>query len=267
MKSCFNGLSTINIELTSRCNKACWMCGRRRIDRDYPKIAMNYGHMEFSLLEKIAMQLPHNIIVQMHSNGEPLLYPRLGDALKLFSRNFRHFNTNAKLIVEKADEIIGNMETMTISVIEQDPEGDKQYELVKQFLDIKKEKLPRLVYRFLGNVDNQERWKKLPGEVVTRVLHHPLGSFQYKKTPTKPEIGVCLDLLHHLVIDRFGNVFPCVRFDPKMQGIIGDANTTPLIDIWNSEKRRKLIEAHIKGDRTASPICKTCKFWGVPTGW
>ena len=30
----------LNIELTSRCNKNCWMCGRRKVDRDYPEIAM-----------------------------------------------------------------------------------------------------------------------------------------------------------------------------------------------------------------------------------
>lgn len=40
-----NGLGTINIELTSRCNKNCWMCGRRKVDREYPELALNYGDM------------------------------------------------------------------------------------------------------------------------------------------------------------------------------------------------------------------------------
>ena len=33
---CFNGLTTVNLELTNRCNKRCWMCGRRA--RSRPKI-------------------------------------------------------------------------------------------------------------------------------------------------------------------------------------------------------------------------------------
>ena len=69
MANCFNGLSTVNIELTSRCNKSCWMCGRRKIDREYPEIAMDYGDMDFSLVKKIAKQLPEGIVVQFHNNG------------------------------------------------------------------------------------------------------------------------------------------------------------------------------------------------------
>jgi len=262
-----NGLSTINIELTSRCNKSCWMCGRRTIDRDYPGIKMNYGDMSWHTLKILQTQIPPNIVVQFHSNGEPTLYPQLKLALELFPNNFRHFDTNAKLIVKRADDIIDNLDTMTISVIEQDPEGDEQYKIVKEFLKIRGDRKPMLVYRLLGNVEKSERWYRLPGLVATRVLHHPLGSFKYKNTPTVPEIGVCLDLLHHLTVDRFGNIFPCVRFDPKMEGKLGNVNTESLESIWNGEKRMKLIEAHIKGDRTTSPVCRKCKFWGVPVGY
>jgi len=267
MKKCFNGLTVVNGELTSRCNKSCWCCGRRKIDSDYPEIAMNYGDMDIQLVEKIAKQLPTGIVVQLHDNGEPTLYPQLENALSFFNKHIKHFDTNGKLIVKKADEIIGKLDTMTISVIENDPESDEQYEMTKQFLDLKENKKPNLIFRLLGNVEKKERWYKLPGIVATRILHHPLGSFKYKKTPTIPEIGICLDLLNHLVIDRFGYVYPCVRFDPKREGVIGDANTTPLVEIWNGEKRRKLIKSHIKGDRTVSPICKKCEYWGVPTSY
>ena len=77
------GLGYVNIELTSICNKNCWMCGRRKIDKDFPEIAMNYGHMDFEIVKDIAFQLPKGIVVQFHNNGEPFVYPRLRDALKL----------------------------------------------------------------------------------------------------------------------------------------------------------------------------------------
>ena len=268
------GLSSINIELSSRCNARCWCCGRRKIERDYPELA-NWGDMPFELVEKIAKQLPSKIVVQFHSDGESLLYPRFGEAVSLFQHQIKCVNTNSKLILKKQDEIINVLDTLTISVIEDDPEGkgndldiDNQYERVKQFLDIKKDKKPYMIYRLLGKIDNPDRWKKLPGVVATRILHHSMGSFQYTKNPTVPEIGVCLDLLHHLVIDRFGDTFSCARFNPKKFGILGNVNDISLLDIWNSKKRQLWIKHHLEGNRDKVPICKgtKCEFWGVPTG-
>ena len=126
-----------------------------------------------------------------------------------------------------------------------------------------------MIYRLLGDVKDRERWEKLPGVVANRILHHPLGSYKYqKKNPTIPEIGICLDLLNHLVIDRHGYVYPCVRFDPNRDGMIGDVNKQSLESIWNGEARKRLIEYHIRNNRKNCPslICKKCEYWGVPTG-
>jgi len=265
MSKYFNGLYCIHLELTSRCNKNCWMCGRRKIDQDYPEIAMNYGDMDFELVKKIAGQLPEGIVVQFHNNGEPLLYPRFGEAVSLFTNQIRCIDTNAKLIVDKADEIIDNLDTITISVFERDEEGDKQYELVKEFLEIKGSRKPNVIYRCLGDVDT-ERWQKLDGIIATRILHNPLGSFKYSKPPTIPEIGICIEILNHMAIDRFGKVSTCVRFDPKRLGVIGDATVESLLDIWNGPIRKEWVKYHIQGRRDKVPLCSYCDFWGVPTG-
>jgi MoaA/NifB/PqqE/SkfB family radical SAM enzyme len=265
MSAYFNGLYCIHLELTSRCNKDCWMCGRRKIDREYPEIAMNYGEMDFELVKKIAEQLPEGIVVQFHNNGDPLLYPRFGEAVRLFKSQIKCVDTNAKLIVKKADEIIDNLDTITISVIENDPEGDEQYDLVRKFVEIKGERKPHMIYRCLGNVD-KKRWEKLDGIIATRILHNPLGSFKYQKPPTVPEIGICLEILNHMAINRFGEVSICVRFDPERVGVIGDARSSALVDIWNSSKRKEWIKHHIDGNRNQIPLCSHCEFWGVPTG-
>jgi len=265
MNTCFNGLYCIHLEFTSRCNKNCWMCGRRKIDRKFPEIAANYGDMDFELVRRIADQLPRGIVVQFHNNGEPLLYPSFGEAVRLFENQIKCIDTNAKLIVDKADEIIDNLDTMTISVFERDEGGDEQYELAKRFLDIKGNKKPNVIFRCLGNVDTK-RWKKLGGIIATRILHNPLGSFEYSKSPTVPEIGICLEILNHMAIDRFGKVSICVRFDPKRLGVIGDAAVASLLDIWNGPKRREWLQYHIQGRRDKVPLCSYCDFWGVPTG-
>jgi len=264
---CFNGLTTVNVELTSRCNKDCWMCGRRELEKKFPHL-VDWGDMPFKMVQKIAEQLPHDIIVQLHNNGESLLYPDLSFALSEFSNQIRCLDTNAKLLVAKADDVIGRLDTLTISVIENDPEGDEQYDIVKRFLDIKGDVAPFMVYRLLGKVKKPKRWYELPGTVVTRTLHSPSGSHTYEKKVTKPEIGICLDLLHHLVIDRFGDVYPCVRFNPRGYGVLGNVMETPLIEIWNSKKRREWISKHISQKRNAVPICREtkCEYWGCPVG-
>ena len=145
--SCLPGLGTINIELTSRCNKNCWMCGRRKVDRDYPELSLDYGDMEFGLLQKIAPQIPKGIVVQFHRDGDALMYPRFGEAVSLFKDNIRNIVTNGKLLVEKAPEVIGNLETLSVSIFERDEEAEEQKEIIREFLAIKKDDKPFVTLR------------------------------------------------------------------------------------------------------------------------
>ena len=255
----------LHLELTSRCNKSCFMCGRRKMEREYPELC-NWGDMSKEMVYEISKQVPSKIVVQFHNNGEPLLYPDLGWALSLYRNNIRCFNTNGKLLLEKADEIIGNLETLTISVVQDDLEGDYQYEIVREFLKKKGLRSPNTIYRLLGNIHNSERWEKLEGIVCRRILHAPKGSFSYQKTPTIPEIGICFDLLTHLAIDRFGDASICVRFDPEGELRIGNIEEITLQEAWTSEKRRYYIEKHIEQKRSELPGCNRCEYFGVPRG-
>uniref|UniRef100_A0A6M3KTW0 Putative iron-sulfur cluster-binding domain contining protein n=1 Tax=viral metagenome TaxID=1070528 RepID=A0A6M3KTW0_9ZZZZ len=243
------------------------MCGRRKIEREHPEFC-NYGDMPFKMVKQIAEQLPSDILVQFHWNGEPLLYPRLGDALRLFSDNIRQLDTNGKLLVKKADEIIDNLDVITISVFQGDDEAEEQGLIAMAFLDIKEERRPRIVYRLLGEVSPYYVlfWKDMPGIVVTRTLHKAMGSFGYEKPVTIPETGICLEILNHLAIDRFGNVSPCVRFDPYGLNILGNLKDLSLEEIWNGKKRKDWMQKHIDGKRNEVPLCKACDYWGVPIG-
>lgn len=258
--------NVLHLELTSRCNKACAMCGRRKMEREHPELC-NWGDMEPDVVTALAYQVPHGTVVQFHNNGEPTLYPYLSWALGCFQpKCIRQFNTNGKLLVERAQEIIGNLEVLTISVIEADPEGDEQYELVKRFLSIKGELGPRLVYRLLGRVAEPERWKSLPGVVCTRVLHAPGGSYDYHRQVTIPEHGICMDLLTHLAVDRLGNISMCVRFDPEGKLRLGNIKQMSLMEAWNCEKRKAYVKEHVAGNRGDLPGCGQCDFYGVPIG-
>lgn len=261
-----DGLTNVNIELTNRCNKACWMCGRRRIEQDYPEIALKYGDMEFKLLESIAEQLPKKIVVQFHNNGEGLLYPRFGEAIGLFKDQIKCLTTNGLLLMEKMDEVIDNLDTVAVSIIQEEiPEQrQKLLDILNEFIKIKGRRKPFVIFRLLGDVKDED-YRRLNGLIVRRVLHNPLGSFQYERAATKPEIGICLDLLNHLSINREGLVSICVRFDPNKLGVIGDASKETLSEIWNGPKRREWLDYHISGQRGLAPLCRTCEFWGIPT--
>jgi radical SAM protein with 4Fe4S-binding SPASM domain len=260
-----NGLSVLNLELSSVCNKNCWCCGRRKLEKLHPD-KCNWGFMPLSLVYSISQQVPKDIIIQFHCDGEPLMYPDLKQALNMFPDNIKCFNTNAKLLLTKAEDIIDLVDTLTISVIPNDPEADEQYEIVKAFLHIKKQRKPLVIFRLLGNVEKADRWYSLPGVVATRILHSPMGSFDYEKKTTVPEHGICLDLLTHLVINRHGEVFPCVRFNPMKYNMLGNIKDTLLEDMWNSPLRKKLIKQHLLGNRSCSQLCKNCDFWGIPRG-
>jgi radical SAM protein with 4Fe4S-binding SPASM domain len=224
--------------------------------------------MSFEFLDDyIRWQIPKGIVIQFFNNGEPTLYPELGRALNLFQLNIRCFNTNGKLLLEKLDEIKGNLETLTISVIEKDPEAESQFETVCKFIEKKGNEKPFMVYRLLGEVEKPERWEALPGIVVRRILHAPEGSFDYAKRTTVPEIGICLDLLNHLAIDRFGNVSPCVRYDPNGYARLGNIEKQSLISMWEGGQRQRMIWDHITQRRDKWPLCGgSCTFWGVPRG-
>jgi hypothetical protein len=261
----FGGLGNVNIELTNRCNKKCWICGRRKVEVDYPELTLKYGDMDFSLVKTISEQLPPGIVVQLHNNGEALLYPRFGDAVRLFRKQITNIVTNGKLLVEKADDIINNLDTLAISIIEKDPEANDQYRTIKKFLKLKGDKKPFVILRINGKV-NTKKYKKTGLIMATRILHSPMGSFNYRRNiPTIPEIGMCWDFLHHLAINKDGLASICVRFDPKGLGVIGDTKKESILKIWNGSKRTKWLNLHKQGLRSKIPLCSYCHFWGVPT--
>ena len=262
-----NGLASVNIELTNRCNKSCWMCGRRKMEKEHPELC-NWGDMDFHLLEKISGQIPSDVVVQLHNNGEPTLYPHLKDALRLFKHHTTAFDTNGSMLLDRYEDIFNGVDSIAVSVVQDDPDQAEQMAILDEFLAKKGSARPIVVLRILGNVDQ----KVIPARaaskclVVRRILHSPDGSRDYEKPVVKPEIGICLEALSKLSIDRFGNVSPCVRFDPKKIAVLDNAANVSLDKIWNGNRRRIFLEFHKSGQRNRNPLCAVCDYWGIPRG-
>jgi MoaA/NifB/PqqE/SkfB family radical SAM enzyme len=238
------------------------MCGRREQDRLFGD--KDYGDIDFNLVNKVADELPSGAAIQFHNNGEGLLYPRFGEAVSLFKHCVRGIVTNGKLLVEKASEIVGNLNTLSVSIIENDPEADEQLKILTEFLRIKGDKLPFVTLRFVGNVD-QSKYDYLGLLAISRTIHAAKGSVEYRRKPTIPEIGICWDFLTRLSIDRFGNVSPGVRYDPGGNLVLGNIRGSSLDELWNFGKRRDMKELHCSGHRKEVPYCgDRCEYWGIP---
>jgi hypothetical protein len=264
----FNGLTQINVEFSSRCSKACWFCGRRERDRLYG--LSSYGDMDIELIQMIASQVPEGIVIATHNNGESMLHPRFGEGVAFFKKKdcFVYTVTNGKHLMEKFDQIVNNLDVVSISVIENDDDTERKFQIetLREFISAKGNKKPFITLRFVGNIKNEEEYLALGLTVVRRTIHLPKGSVEYRKPATIPECGVCWDFMTRLAIDRFGNVSCCVRFDPEGELRFGNLSDMTLEKCWNNEKRIKMKELHTSGRRKEIPYCgEKCEFWGVPT--
>ncbi|MFA5557891.1 MAG: SPASM domain-containing protein [Methanofastidiosum sp.] len=259
----------MNIELSSVCRKNCKFCGRRKLDREYPEKALQYGYMSLELMQKIAEQLPKSkILLQLHFNGESLEHPNLKESLQIFQNHIRCLNTNGQLLLKKFDEIVENLDTITISIIEGDQTWEEQYKILKEFLNKKGNRKPWVVIRCTGDIPAEQRklYENLNCLIADRILHDPMGSYNYTHPPVVPEHGICCEIMSKLVIDRFGVVRACARFDYDDENILGDINDETLLEIWNGERRQKLLQMHVDGRRNEISFCNRCKFFGIPRG-
>lgn len=258
-----HGLNHINIELSSRCDKNCGFCGHQD-----PSIntSLTFGDMPLGLLRKIRDQLPPGIIVQFHRDGEPLMYPALGIALELFDGFITSIVTNGKQLVSRAEELIDNCTTITVSAFHGDPDGPAQLDTVAEFLRLKGTRAPMVNIKFVGGID-LPGYRELGVPILTRALHVPEGDIRYAhRDPTIPEVGICLSFLSQPSVDWRGHLYICNRLDPNKGGYLGDLTTQRLDHLWNSTQRQRWLEAHKRGLREeAAPLCRTCLFYGVPT--
>ena len=258
-------LSTINVELTSQCDKhtLCAFCGHQKQEIN----PIVYKPMPWALLLKIQQQIPVGVVVQFHRDGEPTAYPRLREALDLFNGHITSIVTHGENLVKKAEDIIGRCTTLTVSMFKGDPDGQMQFAIVKEFLALKGKDSPQVNIKVVGELPIDRDVYSLGVTVIRRVLHVPTGDTKYaKRDPTVPEIGICLDFLSHPSIDWKGDLYICNRLDSTDASLLGSLQTYTLDELWNGEKRRIWLEAHKIGRRDlAAPICRDCKFWGVPT--
>lgn len=217
--------------------------------------------MDPHMAYRIIRQIPSGAVIQLHQNGEPLLYPWLHPIIRAAKIRglITSLNTNGKLLWECREDV-AELDTLVVSIIQSDPEAEEQLEILNRYNDWPGPK-PPMVLRFLGDIDCTP-YTHLDALPVTRTLHDPCGSREYLKPAPIPEIGICLELLTHLAIDRYGNISICVRFDPEGKLRLGNIDNMTLEEAIHGAKRQAFIRRHIAGLRDQCPGCDRCDFWG-----
>jgi MoaA/NifB/PqqE/SkfB family radical SAM enzyme len=251
-------ITGINIELTNYCDKQCWICHKTKLG-----IKNTPLNMDIEVLKGLAKELPHGTIVYFHYYGEPLLYPRLKEAIELFENQITSLVTNGKFLIKKFNEIVSILDSLCISVFENDPDQEEQFRLINEFLEKKKDRKPNTIIKLIGDVD-RERYKKFESQALLTYRTLFEKKFLDKNTlPLITDYGICSDFLHKPLVNINGDVSICCAFDTQKLGVIGNLNEHSLGEIWNSEKRKEWLEYHMAGKRHMVPLCKKCNFWGI----
>ena len=135
----------LGLELTSKCNLRCGMC-------PLPVLRRPYEDMPWELVEKAEREI-HGLGLKLkwlHEMGEPLLYARINDAIRLFPE--ASVSTNGLVLTESVGaKLLGApLKRLRICVDSINPEVYPQLRTGGDF-----EKLVELTRAFLKQADGQ----------------------------------------------------------------------------------------------------------------
>ena len=253
-------VTQLNIELTNRCNLACLMCP---VNRDMERERHDLEHDTFV---RLIEENPKLDLILMFQWGESLLVKDFYERVRVATdRGIRVMVTsNGTLLTEK---VCGKLLDCGLDRITFSVDGcGETHERIRGFsYERLRENVERLVRMRddrgsdLGIDINMTLWEENEDEaedvhehwkdLVDRVQFIPRFVDAPRKTP-------CRELWRGaMVVHSNGNVVPCCR-DVEGELVLGNANDTPLPEIFNGERMRKLRERHRQGQWPR--ICANC---------
>lgn len=286
------------LELTTRCNSHCSFCPRDGIIESGKR---KLADIDWSVLEEIVSKLAQSSykinIISLSGLGEPLLYPRLLDAIKLLRTEFRDtlikLNTNAtllrgelalKLIKSGLDRLICSMNVASESefIRYKKLNYNEVVGNIVDFLRTKGNRKPAVFIRmnsFDTNLPYIEDVGVFWDKYLNRNDRFSMGRFSnwagkierssfVKHTLTAPR-HVCkfLDKERTATINLDGYVFPCcvaIAEDPMDSVLcLGNIREKSLEELYQSDRMDTLRMLHELG-MYPSP-CGECDSWGSQT--
>ena len=257
----------VGLELTSKCNLRCGMC-------PLPVLRRPYEDMEWPLVERAEKEI-HGAGLRLkwlHEMGEPLLYGRLDDAIRLFPE--ASVSTNGLLLTPEigAKLLATPLKRLRICVDSINPAVYPQLRTGGDF-----EKLVDLTQAFLRQAKGHPLRIEVQKMRSRLTLDESVDDFKKMFPGARIIEKTCEALDVNEDTDLHGKFYGCVQgafftwvvifadgrvthccYDAHGEQILGDLKTQSLMEILDSPRMAELQSAFERRDFTNLPRCAEC---------
>jgi len=262
----------VGLELTSKCNLRCGMC-------PLPVLRRPYEDMPWPLVEKAESEI-HGLGLKLkwlHEMGEPLLYSRVDDAIRLFPE--ASLSTNGLVLTPEigAKLLASPLKRLRICVDSINPEvypqlrtgGDfeRLVELTRQFLAQAKGHPMRIEIQKMRSrltlgetIDDFKRVFDLKQYRNARVIEKTCEALDVnEETDLHGKFYGCVQgaFFTWVVVFADGRVTHCC-YDAHGEQILGDLKTQSLREILESDRMAAMQAAFERRDFLQLPRCAEC---------
>ncbi len=262
----------VGLELTSKCNLRCGMC-------PLPVLRRPYEDMVWPMVEKAEREI-HGAGLKLkwlHEMGEPLLYARIDDAIRLFPE--ASLSTNGLVLTEEigAKLLASPLKRIRICVDSVNPEVYPQLRTGGDF-----DKLVVLTRAFLEQakghpirIEIQKMRSRLTLEETVDDFRTLFNLRQYRNARVIEKTCEALDVNEDT--DLHGKFYGCVQgafftwvvifadgrvthccYDAHADQVLGDLKTQSLHEILDSPRLATMQAAFERRDFTNLPRCAEC---------
>jgi len=262
----------VGLELTSKCNLRCGMC-------PLPVLRRPYEDMAWPLVERAEREI-HGLGLKLkwlHEMGEPLLYSRLDDAIRLFPEASVSTNglvlteeVGAKLLASPLKRLRICVDSINRDVYPQLRTGgdfDRLVGLTRSFLDQAKGHPLRIEIQKMRSrltldetVDDFRKLFDLKRYKNARVIEKTCEALDVnEETDLHGKFYGCVQgaFFTWIVIFADGRVTHCC-YDAHGEQILGDLKTQTLAEIVESDRFATMQAAFERRDFTELPRCAEC---------
>lgn len=262
----------VGLELTSKCNLRCGMC-------PLPVLRRPYEDMPWPLVEKAESEI-HGLGLKLkwlHEMGEPLLYSRVDDAIRLFPE--ASLSTNGLVLTPEigAKLLASPLKRLRICVDSINPEvypqlrtgGDfeRLVDLTRQFLAQAKGHPMRIEIQKMRSrltlgetIDDFKRVFDLKQYQNARVIEKTCEALDVnEETDLHGKFYGCVQgaFFTWVVVFADGRVTHCC-YDAHGEQILGDLKTQSLREILESDRMAEMQAAFERRDFSQLPRCAEC---------
>jgi MoaA/NifB/PqqE/SkfB family radical SAM enzyme len=262
----------VGLELTSKCNLRCGMC-------PLPVLRRPYEDMDWPLVERAESEI-HGLGLKLkwlHEMGEPLLYARIDDAIRLFPE--ASLSTNGLLLTEAvgAKLLESPLKRLRICVDSINPEVypqlrtggdfDKLVDLTRKFLVQAKGHPMRIEIQKMRSrltleetVDDFRKLFDLKKYRNARVIEKTCEALDVnEETDLHGKFYGCVQgaFFTWVVIFADGRVTHCC-YDAHGDQVIGDLRKQSLQEIIDGSRFAEMQAAFDRRDFTSLPRCAEC---------